>query len=120
TVRGAGTEPGRGASHVSARAYRRRRVMRRGCTPSTEAARQPEPNPVPVEEDPVGEQPLLRSADPPGPTSEGRTMHHENDPSASTWRDQLIELDLPGVGAITACADPALFADEPEGPTVSP
>lgn len=47
-------------------------------------------------------------------------MHHENDPSASTWRDQLIELDLPGVGAITACADPALFADEPEGPTVSP
>src|SRR5699024_10951065 len=37
-------------------------------------------------------------------------MEHEHDPHAATWRDQLIELDLPGVGPITACGDPALFA----------
>ncbi|GAA1486751.1 hypothetical protein [Brachybacterium fresconis] len=35
---------------------------------------------------------------------------HEDDPYAVTWQDQLIELDLPGVGPITACGDPALFA----------
>ena len=38
----------------------------------------------------------------------------ENEPLAATWRDQLIELDLPGVGPIAASADPALFADEPD------
>ncbi|MGP9682963.1 hypothetical protein [Brachybacterium sp. AOP3-A1-3] len=45
-------------------------------------------------------------------------MHHEDDPTtldttpATTWRDQLIELDLPGVGPITACADPRLLRDD--------
>lgn len=40
-------------------------------------------------------------------------MHLENDPLVTTWRDQLIELDLPGVGPITACADPQLFTETP-------
>ncbi|GAA4529350.1 hypothetical protein GCM10023160_28370 [Brachybacterium paraconglomeratum] len=35
----------------------------------------------------------------------------DSDPLATSWRDQLIELDLPGVGPITASADPGLFAD---------
>ena len=39
-------------------------------------------------------------------------MHVPEDPWAVTWRDQLIELDLPGVGPITASAAPALFEDE--------
>lgn len=38
---------------------------------------------------------------------------HGPDPAAipvpETWRDQLIDLDLPGVGAITACGNPQLF-----------
>ncbi|WP_394216612.1 hypothetical protein [Brachybacterium vulturis] len=34
-------------------------------------------------------------------------------PHDPSWRDQLIELDLPGVGPITACTDPELFADPP-------
>ena len=50
--------------------------------------------------------------------SEGRLMEPRNaplnDPLAASWRDQLIELDLPGVGPITASADPRLFADAPE------
>ncbi|HEX7351076.1 hypothetical protein [Brachybacterium sp.] len=36
-----------------------------------------------------------------------------DDDRTTSWRDQLIELDLPGVGSITASADPALWA-EPE------
>lgn len=43
----------------------------------------------------------------------------QNDPFAATWRDQLIELDLPGVGPITACADPRLLAD-PAAPAAGP
>ncbi|WP_193106566.1 hypothetical protein [Brachybacterium sp. FME24] len=39
---------------------------------------------------------------------------------AATWRDQLIELDLPGVGAITACADPGLFVDPDPVAPVAP
>lgn len=42
------------------------------------------------------------------------TLDHdpvESDPVAATWRDQLIELDLPGVGPITASADPGLLVD---------
>ncbi|MGP9581187.1 hypothetical protein [Brachybacterium sp. AOP35-5H-19] len=35
----------------------------------------------------------------------------DSDPLAATWRDQLIELDLPGVGPITASADPQLLLD---------
>ena len=40
-------------------------------------------------------------------------MHHEDETAApaATWRDQLIELDLPGVGPITASADPQLLRD---------
>ncbi|MDN5899162.1 MAG: hypothetical protein L0H74_03760 [Brachybacterium sp.] len=44
-------------------------------------------------------------------------MSLENDPLTATWRDQLIELDLPGVGPITACADPLLCADVPSART---
>ncbi|ASK66069.1 hypothetical protein CFK39_09865 [Brachybacterium avium] len=40
-------------------------------------------------------------------------MSLESDPLTATWRDQLIELDLPGVGPITACADPLLCAEAP-------
>lgn len=36
-----------------------------------------------------------------------------HDPVAATWRDQLIELDLPGVGPITACAALPPVADAP-------
>ena len=46
-------------------------------------------------------------------------MHHEAQPpesSSATWRDQLIELDLPGLGPITASADPALWEPPPDGP----
>jgi len=34
-----------------------------------------------------------------------------DDDLTASWRDQLIELDLPGVGSITAGADPALWAE---------
>src|SRR5690606_3293617 len=44
--------------------------------------------------------------------AEVESMHVPEDPWAVTWRDQLIELDLPGVGPITASAAPALFEDE--------
>jgi len=42
-------------------------------------------------------------------------MNSEDDPHAASWRDQLIELDLPGVGPITACADPRLQEDPAPG-----
>lgn len=38
-------------------------------------------------------------------------MEPHPDSTALTWRDQLIELDLPGVGPISACADPELLRE---------
>lgn len=46
-------------------------------------------------------------------------MNSEDDPYAASWRDQLIELDLPGVGAVTVCADPRLLEDPAPGGTVA-
>ncbi|GAA1491091.1 hypothetical protein [Brachybacterium sacelli] len=42
-------------------------------------------------------------------------MEHENDSHTATWHEQLLELDLPGVGPITASGDPALFVEPGPG-----
>ena len=43
----------------------------------------------------------------------------ENIPVDTSWRDQLLELDLPGVGPITACADPQLLTRPPALPSAA-
>ncbi|MFC7455627.1 hypothetical protein ACFQS2_00340 [Brachybacterium sp. GCM10030267] len=55
-------------------------------------------------------------------THRSHRPHPQDEPAdiAATWRDQQIELVLPGVGAITACADPRLFQDPDPEPRAEP